>query len=212
MPQYVFMVPNMMNDGHNTTLEYATKWAHDFLKPMLAPGAFKERTLILLTYDEAEDRKKPNQIAALLMGTAVPKELKGTEDKTFYSHYSMLSTIEFNWELPNLGRYDVGANIYQYTQDLGSRVLVANKDPPNMADVNNSESYPGALNNDSAKFRPYPPPNLGLNGSSGLPILEHVRLLWGFHKEQTPYDGKGTLYDARFLPQYIQQVAAKHGA
>ncbi|KAI8211611.1 putative acid phosphatase [Colletotrichum sp. SAR 10_76] len=212
VPQYVFMTPNMMNDGHNTTLEYATKWARDFLKPMLAEDAFKERTLILLTYDESEDKGKPNQIVSLLMGSAIPKNLKGTEDKTFYSHYSMMSTVEFNWELPNLGRYDVGANIYQFAQNLGSKVLVSNKDPPNMADVNNSESYPGALNNDTGKFRPYPPPNLGLNGSSGLPILEHIRLQWIFHKEETPYDGKGTLYDARFQPKYIPQVPVRHGA
>ncbi|WYZ36723.1 hypothetical protein EsH8_II_000229 [Colletotrichum jinshuiense] len=203
VPQYVFMSPNLMNDGHNTSLEYATKWARDFLKPMLAKDAFKERTLILLTYDEAADYGKPNQVASLLLGSALPENVKGTEDKTFYTHYSAISTVEYNWETPNLGRYDVGANIFKFVQDLGSRILVANKDPPNMASVNNSESYFGPLNNDTSKFRPYAQPNLALNGSSGLPVLEHVRLQWVFHNEPTPYDGNGTLYDANFQPQYI---------
>ncbi|EFQ35161.1 phosphoesterase [Colletotrichum graminicola] len=203
VPQWVFMSPNMMNDGHNTSLEYATKWAHDFLMPMLPQGVFKERTLIHLTYDESEDHEKPNQIVSLLLGSAIPKQLKGTEDKTFYTHYSMLSTVEYNWEMPNLGRYDVGANIFKFVQDLGSQIIVPNKDPPNMASVNNSESYFGALNNDTSRFRPYPPPNLALNGSSGLPILDHVRLQWVYHEEPTPYDGSGTLYDANFQPQYI---------
>ncbi|KAK2013700.1 phosphoesterase [Colletotrichum eremochloae] len=205
VPQWVFMSPNMMNDGHNTSLEYATKWAHDFLMPMLSLEAFKERTLIHLTYDESEDHEKPNQIVSLLLGSAVPKSLKGTEDKTFYTHYSMLSTVEYNWETPNLGRYDVGANIFKFVQDLGSQIIVPNKDPPNMASVNNSESYFGALNNDTSRFRPYPPPNLALNGSSGLPVLEHVRLQWVYYEGPTPYDGSGTLYDANFQPQYIQK-------
>ncbi|KAF6820312.1 putative acid phosphatase [Colletotrichum plurivorum] len=212
VPQYVFMTPNLVNDGHNTSLEFATEWVHDFLHPMLAKGAFKERTLIQLIYDEAETHGQPNQIASLLFGSSIPTDLKGTEDKTFYTHYSMISTVEFNWELPNLGRYDVGANIFKFVQDLGDRILVANKDPPNMASVNNSESYPGPLNNDTSKFRPYPPPNLGLNGSSGLAILEHIRLQWVFHKEQTPYDGNGTLYDANSQPRYVPQVPAKQGA
>ncbi|KAK1982324.1 phosphoesterase [Colletotrichum cereale] len=203
VPQWVFMSPNMMNDGHNTSLEYAAKWAHDFLKPMLSQEVFKGRTLIHLTYDESEDHSKPNQIVSLLLGSALPNALKGTEDKTFYTHYSMLSTVEYNWETPNLGRYDVGANIFKFVQDLGSKVIVPNKDPPNMASVNNSESYFGALNNDTSRFRPYPAPNLALNGSSGLPILEHVRLQWVYHEAPTPYDGSGTLYDANFQPQYI---------
>ncbi|OLN87305.1 putative acid phosphatase 1 [Colletotrichum chlorophyti] len=208
VPQYAFMVPNMMHDGHNTTLEYATKWARDFLKPMLSKDAFKERTLIVLTYDEAEDHQKPNQIATLLLGSAVPAYLKGTEDRTFYTHYSTISTVEYNWETPNLGRYDVGANIFKFVQDLGSKVLVANKNPSNMDLVNNSESYPGPLNSDSSKVRPYPAPNLALNGSSGLPILDRVRLQWVFHKDPTPYDGSGTLYDADHPPIYKPQVAA----
>lgn len=205
VPQWAFLSPNMMNDGHNTTMEYATKWAHDFLKPMLAKDAFKERTLIQLTYDESEDYGKPNRIVSLLLGSAIPAFSKGTEDKTFYTHYSMLSTVEYNWETPNLGRYDVGANIFKFAQDLGSKVIVPNKDPPNMASVQNTESYFGPLNGDASRFRPYPPPNLALNGSSGLPILEHVRLQWVYHNQPTPYDGSGTLYDANFQPQYIPQ-------
>ncbi|TDZ25422.1 putative acid phosphatase [Colletotrichum orbiculare MAFF 240422] len=212
VPQYAFIAPNMMNDGHNTSLEYATKWASDFLKPLLEDTAFKERTLILLTYDESEDHGKPNQVASVLLGSAIPKDRRGGEDKTFYTHYSILSTIEYNWELPNLGRYDVGANVFQFVKDLGRKVLVANKDPPNIVSVDNSQSYFGPLSKDKSKFRPYPPPNLGLNGSSGLPILEQIRLKWVFHGGDTPYDGKGTLFDARYQPQYLPQVAVKHGA
>ena len=43
LPQFVFMSPNMLNDGHNTTLNYATDWAKKFLTPMLEPGAYRGR-------------------------------------------------------------------------------------------------------------------------------------------------------------------------
>jgi acid phosphatase len=208
VPQYAFMTPNMMNDGHNTTLEYATEWAHDFLKPMLEDKAFKERTLIHLTYDESETYEKPNQIVSLLLGSAIPANLKGTTDDTFYTHYSILSTIEYNWELPNLGRYDVGANIFQFVQDLGSKVIVPNKDPPNMPTVDNSISYPGHLNNNPDMWKPIPAPNLGLKGASGLPILDKIRLQWVTHYgENTPYDGTGKVYDGVTIPEYSPQPA-----
>lgn len=206
VPQYAFLTPNMMNNGRNTSLEHATKWAKDFIEPMLR-GGVKGRTLIVLTYDEAGDDEAPNKVMSLLLGASIPSNKKGTEDNTFYTHYSMLSTIEFNWQMPHLGRYDAGANIYQYVQDLGSKVLVPNRDPPNMGRVNNAASYPGALNSNQDKKIAYPPPNLGLKGSSGLPILQHVGTVWGHkYKENTPYDGNGTLYDASFPPLLVPQT------
>ncbi len=67
VPQFVFMSPNMMNDGHNTTLEYAMDWSNKFLKPILAENTFDDRTLIQLTYDESEDYSQPNRIVSLLL-------------------------------------------------------------------------------------------------------------------------------------------------
>jgi acid phosphatase len=205
VPQFAFMVPNMMNSGYNTTLEYSMKWAHEFITPMLVDRVFKERTLILLTFDASESYGKPNHIGGLLIGSAVPRWLRGTSDNTFYTHYSILSTMQFNWEMPNLGRYDVGANIYQYVQDLGSRVLVPNQDPPNIDTLDNSISYTGAFHNSSA-YLPIPPPNLNLNGSSGLSILEDVKFAWQKTiRDPTPYDGTGAVYDGANPPPYLPQ-------
>lgn len=207
VPQYAFMTPNMLNDGHNTTLEYATKWADDFITPLLADGVFGERTLIMLTYDESETYSRPNKIVTLLLGTGLPPEKKGTEDNTFYTHYSILSTLQYNWGLPNLGRYDVGANVFQYvldmTQGSGAR---PNRDPPNVAAVDNSASYPGALNSDPSKFLPIPPPNLKLRGAGAQGVLLDVRKLWQPQADElSPYDGSGRLYDAKTFPVYKPQ-------
>jgi hypothetical protein len=204
VPQFVMMSPNMLNDGHNTTLDYATHWAREFLKPLLTDGAFAEKTLVQLTYDETEDYSKPNRIASLLLGNAVPERLKGSTDSTFYTHFSILSTMENNWELPNLGRFDVGANVFQFVADMTG---YENKDPPNVATVNNSVSYPGPLNrNHLAKTTVYPPPNLKLTGAGGKPVLKAIAEAWKSEaKSDTPYDGSGNVYDADNLPVYKAQ-------
>jgi hypothetical protein len=194
VPQFVSMSPNMMNDGHNTTLKYATDWSHQFLKGLLADKAFKERTLVLLTYDEVETYGQPNRIVSLLLGSAIPPALKGTTDDTYYTHYSILSTVENNWELPNLGRYDVGANVFKFVADESG--YTKNKKPANADAVNNSISYAGALNQDPTKYMSVPPPNFRLIGAGGLPLLEDVRLLWLTQmNEKTPYDGSGNFVD-----------------
>ncbi|KXX82306.1 putative acid phosphatase [Madurella mycetomatis] len=206
VPQYVFMTPNMMNDGHNTSLEFATEWSHKFLQPLLDGKAFDEKTLIMLTYDESETYTEPNHIVTLLLGSAIPPALKGTEDDTFYTHYSMLSTVEANWGLPNLGRYDVGANVFQFVADASG--YTKNKDPENAATVNNSLSYPGALFDDSTKRLPIPAPNMKLIGAGGLPILDAIRTVWsGTVKWKTPYDGSGRVCDGDKNPPIYKTPA-----
>ncbi|KAK3387563.1 phosphoesterase family-domain-containing protein [Podospora didyma] len=208
VPQFCFMSPNMLNDGHNTTLEFAADWSHKFLQPLLADGAFDERTLIMLTYDESETYSKPNQIVTLLLGSAVPSALKGTYDATFYTHYSILSTLENNWELPHLGRYDVGANVFQFVADLTG--YNKNKDPENVVAVNNSVSYAGVLNSDLYKRLPIPVPNSKLIGAGGKPILDAVKLAWpdGGKDARTPYDGSGRVCDGERNPPIYNPPAA----
>ncbi|KAI0870557.1 phosphoesterase family-domain-containing protein [Hypoxylon argillaceum] len=205
VPQFVMMSPNMLNDGHNTTLDYATNWTREFLKPLLTDGAFAEKTLVQLTYDEAEDYTQPNRIASLLLGNAVPEQLKGSTDDTFYTHFSILSTVENNWELPHLGRFDVGANVFQFVADVTG---YANHEPPHLSSVNNSVSYPGPLNRDhSVKLTSYPPPNLKLTGAGGQPILETIAQTWKSEpKSETPYDGSGRVYDGDHIPIFRPQI------
>ncbi|KAI0884523.1 putative acid phosphatase Pho610 [Annulohypoxylon maeteangense] len=205
VPQFVMMSPDMLNDGHNTTLDYATKWAHKFLLPLLVDGVFKEKTLIQLTYDETEDYSKPNRIVSLLLGSAVPNSLKGTEDNTFYTHFSILATAENNWDLPNLGRFDVGANVFKLVADVTG---YDNKDPSNIATVNNSVSYPGAFNrNHTTRLTAIPPPNLQLVGAGGQPVLNLVREHWkASANTDTPYDGSGSVYDGDHAPIYNPQA------
>jgi hypothetical protein len=197
----------MLNDGHNTSLSFATKWARSFLEPLLNNDYFMNDTLILLTYDESEDYSKPNQISSLLLGGAVDSSLRGTEDGTFYTHYSILSTLQNNWGLPNLGRYDVGANVFSL---VASKTGYNNHDV-DMSTVNLSTSYPGFLSSKSTK--PIPPPNLKLVGAGGKGVVDTVVMNWRTDdKADSPYDGSGKPYDGyKNLPVYASQAPVTVG-
>ncbi|KAL9945135.1 hypothetical protein ACHAQF_004690 [Verticillium nonalfalfae] len=212
VPQYAFVVPNLANAGRTTSLAHATSWASSLIASLLAPGVLPGRSLILLTYDEAADARRPNRVTGLLLGTALPRAVRGTTDDTLYTHYAQLASLQFNWATPHLGRYDAGANVFQFLQDLASRVLVPNRDPPNRAAVNNSASYPGAFAADAARARDIPPPNLRLAGAGDQGVLDHVRSMWWLSAaDDTPYDGSGMLHDAVTEPVYRPQAVPEPG-
>jgi acid phosphatase len=97
----------MLNDGHDTTVDYAANWTRSFLTPLLTnPNFNTPGTLIVVTFDENETYTIKNNVWTLLLGNAVPPALRNTTDATFYTHYSQLATCESNWGLYSLGRGD----------------------------------------------------------------------------------------------------------
>lgn len=197
LPQYMHISPDMQNDGHDTSLDFAASWVQSFLNPLLSNESLMNDTLILLTYDESATYSLPNRIVSLLLGGAIPAHLKGTQDPTFYTHYSILSTLEYNWNLPCLGRYDVGANVFSFT-NYSHNVNI------DTARIDLSASYPGFLN--SQKGMPIPPPNLQLVGAGGKGVVEVVKGIWaGMAGQQSPYDGSGNVFGGPNPPVYRAQ-------
>ncbi|KAG0043207.1 hypothetical protein BGZ83_011714 [Gryganskiella cystojenkinii] len=132
LPNYSFYTPNIKNDGHDTTVAHASNWLTGFLTPLLSNPNFTKNTLVVVTFDEAEDRSdETNHILTLLLGDAV-SELKGTTDNTYYTHYSLISTVTNNWGLGNLGRNDVGqlANVFSFVADATGYQNVDVPNPP----------------------------------------------------------------------------------
>ena len=60
-------------------------------------------------FDETERYYIPNIVFSVLLGDAVPDSKWDTKDDTKYDHYSMLATVESNWDLGDLGLNDGGA-------------------------------------------------------------------------------------------------------
>ncbi|KAL3424928.1 phosphoesterase [Phlyctema vagabunda] len=109
LPQWMFITPNMTNDGHDTSITTAGAWASSFLTPLLSNPKFLSRTLVVLTFDETENYFSDNKVFTLLLGDAVPQSLQGTSNATAFNHYSLMATVEKNWNLGNLGEHDKDA-------------------------------------------------------------------------------------------------------
>lgn len=174
LPQWSFITPNMTNDGHDTDVTVAANWVQVFLSPLLKNAYFMNNTLIVLTFDEDETYTVGNRVWTVLLGGVIPPSLKGTKDNTFYTHYSMLSTVEQNWGLPSLGRWDCGANVLEIVANqTGYQNSVVD-----ITDLFFNESYPGALSD--SKYTPtWPAPKTDSVCAGGNGILSSIVSEWG---------------------------------
>ncbi|KAI8144839.1 phosphoesterase family-domain-containing protein [Fennellomyces sp. T-0311] len=94
VPQFVFYTPDMNNDGHDTSLGYASYWLKSWLEPRITKSAFTENTLFVLTWDENKTYAIKNQVMTVLFGPAIDRI--AATDGTAYNHYSVLKSIEEN--------------------------------------------------------------------------------------------------------------------
>jgi acid phosphatase len=142
-------------------------------------------TLVLVTFDENHTYGQQNRIVGILLGDAVPSNLVGTTDSNFYNHYSEIATVQANWGLHTLGRWDVGANVFDFVaQKTGDQVRKwAGKVPLNQMYFNSS--YAGKLNNKN-KSVPWPVPNTKLE-YAGRKVLPAIVSTWGGQVGQSAY-------------------------
>ncbi|PWY95478.1 acid phosphatase PHOa [Aspergillus sclerotioniger CBS 115572] len=194
LPQWAFITPNMTNDAHDTNITFGAKWERSWVTPLLNNSYFMNDTLLLLTFDEDSTYAKGNKIFSILLGGAIPDNLKGTNDNTFYTHYSVIASVSANWGLPSLGRWDCGANLLE---------IVANKTGYVNYDVDTTklrlnETYPGPLSDSEySKYSPvWPIPLANATCSAGHGILDIVKKTYA-NTEPTynytspfPYDTK----------------------
>ncbi|KAL1584045.1 hypothetical protein WHR41_08176 [Cladosporium halotolerans] len=189
LPQWMFITPNMTSDGHDTSVTTAGQWCRDLLEPLIndKKSSFWDRTLVLLTFDESETYTKSNRVFSILLGDAVPKHLHGTKDDSYYNHYSEIATVEANWDLHTLGRFDVGANVFDF---VGKKTGDHIRPWAAATDANPSiffnSSYAGPLN-ENFETAPYEAPNVNIKSpGSGRTVLPAIVEKWGGKSLPTP--------------------------
>jgi hypothetical protein len=95
LPHYAFYTPNMLNDGHDSSLGYSTKWLNGFIDRLKASSDL-EGALVVVTWDEGGDADHGgNHILTMLLG---PEIVPGEYDEEV-THYSLLRSIERNFGL-----------------------------------------------------------------------------------------------------------------
>lgn len=176
LPQHMFITPNMTNDAHDTNITFAGSWTYRFLAELLEDEYFTKDTLIQLTFDETDTYEIGNRVFTFLLGGAVPENLKGKKDDTFYTHYSIIASLSANWGLPSLGRWDCGANLLSW---VAEKTGYTNWE----VDTENlylNETYPGPLSeNEYSRYSPrWAVPLTNGTCSGGRSILSTVQKTW----------------------------------
>jgi acid phosphatase len=171
--------------GHDSTVTVAGAWTRRFLEPLLNNKKFMNNTLVLVTFDENHTYSQANRVVGILLGDAVPAHLVGTTDDTFYNHYSEIATVEANWGLHTLGRWDVGANVFKFVAEkTGDHVRKwSGKVPLNQMFFN--ASYAGKLSNKNTSV-PWPVPNSKVK-YAGRTVLPAIGRTWGEMVDQSAY-------------------------
>ncbi|RMZ83006.1 hypothetical protein DV737_g1764, partial [Chaetothyriales sp. CBS 132003] len=174
LPQWIFITPNMTSDGHDTSVTVAGAWTRYFIEPLLSDNNFLQNTLVLITFDESHTYTIQNRVLGILLGDAVPEELVGTTDSNFYSHYSEIATVEANWGLHTLGRWDVGANVFSFVgSKTGDQIRPWSAITDSGSSIYLNDSFNGAFSEDYSPTAPIPAPNpLGIDPK---PILMYQR-------------------------------------
>jgi len=138
-PNYIYYTPNYLNNGDGSNFTYAAAWVNKFIPPLLTNPTFMNNTLIVLLFDDNDSGDTPdNEFHAILFGDAIPAALHNTTDNQFYTHYSLLSTVEDNWGLGNLGRNDANpelSNVFNFASKAEGVMDISVPNPPNLTNT-----------------------------------------------------------------------------
>ncbi|KAJ2985964.1 hypothetical protein NUW58_g5260 [Xylaria curta] len=196
LPQWMFITPNMTSDGHDTSVTVAGTWTRTFLEPLLNDKRFMQNTLVLITFDENETYSAQNRVLGILLGDAVPQNLVGTTDNSYYNHYSEISTVSANWGLHTLGRWDVGANVFKLVADKTGDAVRPWDGKVELSKMYFNSSYAGVFNKRGGNHR-YPGPNLQCSKRTVLPSIKNA---WKGNPAPIYYDTKVAIPDGQHPP------------
>ena len=105
LPEFSLFVPNLDNDGHDTSPDFAGKWFQENILDQIKNSEALQHTLIIATFDENEGDGR-NQVYTAMIG---PQIVAGTINSQYLNHISLLKMIEDEFSLGNLNREDATA-------------------------------------------------------------------------------------------------------
>ena len=105
LPQYSFIVPNIMDDAHTGSLAQADSWLQSNIAPLLASPAFQSSGLLIITFDEGDQSDVAHgggQVATLIISSQAKK---GYRSQTLYQHQSTLRLTLASSGVEHLSRH-----------------------------------------------------------------------------------------------------------
>lgn len=93
LPDFSFVVPNLLDDAHDGTLQQADQWLKTNIGPLLSNAQFQNGGILLVVFDEAEDTDTTlggGHISLVLVGPNVKHRFQSV---TQYQHENLLKMI-----------------------------------------------------------------------------------------------------------------------
>jgi acid phosphatase len=93
LPNFSFIVPNLVDDGHDAPLQVADAWLKANIAPLISNATFQNNGLLIIVFDEADGSDSTHgggHVAAVIISS---KAKRGFQSTTFYQHQSTLRLI-----------------------------------------------------------------------------------------------------------------------
>jgi acid phosphatase len=90
LPQYSFIVPNLLDDAHDGTLAQADQWLEANIAPLISNSAFQSSGLLIIAFDEGDASDNANgggQVATVIVSAQAKKNYVS---QTLFQHQSLL--------------------------------------------------------------------------------------------------------------------------
>ena len=113
LPNFSFITPNLCNDGHNscsntmTQVQQIDEWLGVVVPKIIDSPEFAS-TALFITYDQGSTLSYSSQVVCILVS---PFANSGYVSNNYYSHFSLLATVENIFGLGSLGRNDTTAAV-----------------------------------------------------------------------------------------------------
>lgn len=93
LPNFSFIVPNLIHDGHDGSLSTADAWLKTNIAPLISSATFQRDGILIIVFDESVNSDSAHgggHIACVVIG---PKVKLGVRSTTLYQHQNMLKTV-----------------------------------------------------------------------------------------------------------------------
>jgi phosphatidylinositol-3-phosphatase len=93
LPNFSFIVPNLLHDAHDGSLNTADSWLKTNIAPLINSATFQKDGILIIVFDESlgSDRQHGGgHVAAIVIG---PKVKPSYKSATLYQHQNTLKTV-----------------------------------------------------------------------------------------------------------------------
>lgn len=102
LPNFSFVVPNLLDDAHNGPLSQADAWLKTNISPLISNATFQNDGLLIITFDESAGTDTAHGGGHVATVIISPKSKPGFQSMTLYQHQSTLRLILQGLGVPTL--------------------------------------------------------------------------------------------------------------